>query len=176
MIVHYLPNSENTKTSKFFDTIHMYLENQKTSFPFVVDGASIKGRNGWVVGGPKEYLIEWFEKDWPNMFGAPSMDDVILNPKFHYYYFGIKIVSMEGDTKRRIQRSRPAAYADLFAMRKFVLDKLEIPKVPEGYWKNHVYYKFSDTEKRELIKKIIYYLKSRYNLIVTVDEIKQILF
>lgn len=176
MIVHYLPNSENSSTQSFFDTVHTYLESDQSKFPFIVDGASIKGRNGWVAGGPKEYLIEWFEKEWPNMFGAASMDDVILNPRFHYYYFGIKIVSMEGDTKRRIQRSRPAAYADLFAMKRFAFDKLEIPKVPEGYWKNHVYYKFTEKEMSDLVKKIIYYLRNRYNLVMNIDEIKKVLF
>ena len=175
MIIHYLPSAENTKTQTFFEIINKYLESDRTKFPFVVDGASMKGRNGWVVGGDKEYLIDWFEKEWPNMFGATSMDDIILNPRFHYYYFGMKIVSVEGDTKRRIQRSRPAAYADLLAMKRFVFDKLDITKVPDGYWKNHVYYKFTENEHIGLVKKIIYYLRNRYNLNMRYTEIRKIL-
>lgn len=175
ILVHYLPTSENSRTPKFFDIVHTYLENDNTKFPFVVDGASIKGRNGWVEGGTKEYLIDWFEKEWPNMFGAQSMDDIILNPRFHYYYFGIKIVSLEGDTKRRIQRSRPAAYADLLAMQQFITKNVEIPKIPTGYWKNHVYYEFTRDEKHKLIKNIIYYLKSRYSISKNYDELADIL-
>lgn len=173
MIIHYLPTTENTKTEHFFDKINMYFENKNTKFPFVVDGASIKGRNGWFHGGQKEYLIDWFEHDWPAMFGAVSMDDIILNPRFHYYYFGLKIVSLEGDMKRRIQRSRPASYADLFALKKFVNDKFDIPHIPDGYWKNHIYYKFTDKELNELVKKIVYYLKIRYSIKVEKSEIQK---
>lgn len=164
LIIHNLPNGANTQTPSFFNVIETYLENENTKFPFVVDGVSIKGRNGWVVGGDKEYLIDWFEKDWPSLFGAASLDDIILNPKFHYYFFGMKIVSIEGDTKRRIQRSRPASYADLLAMKFFVDDKLIIPPIPDGYWKSHVYYDFTEKEKQDLVKKIIYYMKFRYNI------------
>jgi hypothetical protein len=164
MIVHYLPTSEKTNTKNFFNLIETYFEKEKTKFPFVVDGVSMKNHNGWYVGGEKEYLIQWFEKDWPELFGAKSMDDIIINPKFHYYFFGMKIVSIEGDTIRRNHRSRPAAYADLIAMKLLVNSKLDIQKIPEGYWKNHVYYKFTDSEINELIKKTQYYLGSRYHI------------
>lgn len=175
LIIHYLPKSENTKSTAFFDIVHKYLENEKTKLPFVVDGASIKGRNGWAVGGTKEYLIDWFEKDWPNLFGAKSLDDILLNPKFHYYFFGMKFVSIDGDIKRRIQRSRPAGYADLLAVKYFVSDKLFIPKIPKGYWKNHVYYDYTPKEKSDLIKKVVYYMKIRYHKNITDNDVKKIL-
>jgi hypothetical protein len=177
LLVHYLPTGEKTKTENFFDKIYVHLENEKTKFPFIVDGASIKGRTGWCTEDncSKKYLVEWFEKEWPELFGAKSMDDIILNPRFHYYYFGMKIVSLTGDIKRRIQRSRPAAYADLFAIKKFVFDKLEIPKIPDGYWKNHVYYQFTEKEKNDLAKKTVYYLKARYHIDMKENDVKKIL-
>jgi hypothetical protein len=175
MIIHYLPSSDNTKSESFFEKIYTYLENDKTKFPFVVDGASIKGRNGWIIGGEKEYLINWFEKEWPAMYGSISMDDTILNPKFHYYYFGLKIISVEADIKRRGQRSRPAAYADLIAMQKLVYNNVVIPKIPNGYWKNHVFYEFSNKEKKELINKTIFYLRNRYGILTKNYEIEKII-
>jgi hypothetical protein len=175
LIVHYLPVDEKTKTKRFFELIETYFENEKTKFPFVVDGVSMKNHNGWFVGGEKEYLIEWFEKDWPALINASSMDDIILNPRFHYYFFGIKIISIEGDAKRRMHRGRPAAYADLIAMNLLVDNKLEIQKVADGYWKNHVYYKFTPKELSELVQKTQYYLGSRYRIKLDKNRIHDIL-
>ena len=168
LIVHYLPKS--AKTEDFFTLLETFFINAD-KFPFV--DISIKGYLGWETGGEKEYLIEWFEKEWPNLIGSDSMEDMIFNPKYHYYYFGMKIVSLEADTKRRIKRCRAAAYADIIALMMFTGQLIKIPQLPIGYWENHVYYEFTAEKINSMIKKIQNYLKLRYRLKLSIEEIKK---
>lgn len=176
LLVHHLPVQSSTKTNDFFAKLFDYFLDGPHHFPFIKDGVSIKGYGGWNIGGSKEYLVDWFEKEWPALYGSKSMDDTILNPSFHYYFFGIKLISVQADIARRSQRSRPASYADLFAIKKFVFNDIIIPKIPSGYWKNHVYINYSESEKKKLIKTIVFYLRSKYNLSYTIDHIKHILY
>lgn len=160
-------------TNNFFEKIYFFFEDPLTNFKFIE--LQMKGHGEWFEGGKKEYMIQWFEKDWPELFGARSLDDAIINPKFHYYYFGIKIISMIADIKRRIKRSRAAAYTDLIAICKFTNQKIDIPKIPEGYWQNQTYTVYNEKEISILIKKIIWYLRSRYSLNLSADEIRSYL-
>lgn len=164
---------ENPITPDFLNKFVYYLEDDKTRFPFL-DG-NMKGRKGWYKGGELEYRIDWFEREWPNMYGAESMDDTILNPKFHYYFFGIKLMSMKADVKRRLVRNRPAAYADLIALQMLTGEDIKFDKLPEGYWKNHIYYKFTEKEITELQKKIVWYLRKRYSIHIELEEVKKII-
>jgi len=52
--------------------------------------------------------------------------DIIFNPKYHYYFFGIKVVSLDYDLKYRAKRRFPKNVADLIITQ----DKLNI-KVPK---------------------------------------------
>lgn len=169
--VHYLP--EKSKTKDFFELVHYFLENSGTQFPFVLDGATIKNRSGFEKGGEKEYLLEWFNKEWPSLFNSRSMDETVLNPRFHYYYFGIKIVSAYADLQRRFKRSRPAAYADIIALIILCDVKMIIPPIPKGYWKNHIYYKMTETELTVLYKKIKFYLQQRYGIRLEIPQIME---
>lgn len=163
---------KNSKTANFFELIEEFILNKDTRFPFI--DASIKREKGWHAGDIlSEYLEEWFEKEWPALYNAPSMDDTILNPKFHYYYFGVKIISMQADIERRIKRSRAAAYADLIALITFVDPNIKIPTLPSGYWESHVYYEFTEEKICSLFKKISNYLRYRYNIKMSIDEVKK---
>lgn len=175
LLVHYLPEESRTKTRKFFEQINRYLEDERSRFSFLVDGVSIKGHNEWCINCAKSYLVDWFEKEWPELIGARSMDEIILNPKYHYYYFGMKLVSLDADIARRNHRNRPAAFADLFALQKFAFPDLKILPIPEGYWKNHVYYKFNEKEIKELLDKTLYYLNNRYKITMNIEDIKKVL-
>jgi hypothetical protein len=170
LIIHHLPSYLNTS---FYEKIKYQLIDESTKFPFIE--ASIKGTGEWITGGQKEYLNEWFGKEWPEMYGSKSMDETILNPRFHYYYLGIKIIIVNADIKRRIQRSRAAAYADLIAFIKLIDNTLKIPNMPKGYWKNHIYYDYTPSEINIQYKKISFYLKKRYNIKMHVDDIQKLI-
>lgn len=146
----------------------------KNRFSFI--DVSIKQENNWITpNGISEYLHDWFDIEYPALFGAKDMEDVIFNPRYHYYYFGMKIICLQADIQRRIKRSRPAAYADLIALMLFNNQKIEIPPFPEGYWKEHVYYEMTNEEKKKIINTIKFYMRKRYHVDMDITEIKKIL-
>lgn len=175
LLAHYLPDGGHTQTPDFYDKINIYLENDKTKFPFIVDNVTMRTRGKWQITGEVSYLEQWMNHDWPALVGAKSMDQFILDPKFHFYFFGLKIVMWTADIERRKERARSASYADLIAMKRFIFNGVEIPKIPQKYWKNHVEYEYTPQEINKMLKTTIFYLRSRYNINMDFNEIKRIL-
>lgn len=171
LIVHHDPT--NTKTDNFFKTIHHYLGEEETKMP--IFDLHIQGFYEWSIGGKKEYLFDWFGKEWPNSYGSKSMGHTIFDPKYHYYYFGIKIISFKAFLKRRIKRARPSSYADLYAMKQVLNVDFTIPSIPQTYWKFQKEYVYTEQEIKVLYKKIVWYLRRRYGLKVTVDDVKKLI-
>lgn len=171
LMIHHLP--KKSKTSKFDNKINHFFDDETTKFTFV--DYSMKGKGGWVEGGEKEYLLNWFDKEWPSMYGSKSMSDTILNPKHHYYYLGIKLISTKADIKRRIQRNRAAAFADLIAMMEYLHIDIDFPKFPKGYWSAHKYYEFTSQAIKKLLKTTSFYLYKRYNIRKSPEEIEKII-
>lgn len=137
-----------------------------------VGDLSIKGYGTWVKGGLKEHLDDWFLKEWPNMFKAEDYEDMIFNPRYHINIMGMKVICMEADLVRRMVRHRAAAYADLIAYNYFMPIKVKIDEPPKSYIVGHKEELYNTADKlRDLIRKIRNYLKSRYELVLTNDEI-----
>ena len=135
-----------------------------------------KGIGEWVKGGVDERLDTWFLKEWPNLFGANDYEDMIFNPRFNINFLGLKVIGFEEDLKRRETRSRAASFANMIAIKYYNIKNVEIPKVPEEYYQQHVlkFYKTSD-EKNLLFLKINSVLKHRYRLKLKLSEIAEYL-
>lgn len=163
---------EKSETKDFMKKVDKYLENDQTKFPF----ADILMRNkGKCLLNKYDHLCKWYLDAWHNHFGSESIEETILNPRFHYYYFGIKFICIKADIKNRINRTRPAAYADLIAFKTFINEKQMIPHLPKGYWQQQVYYDITDEYVNVLYNKIKWYLKKRYGLNFSIEEIKKII-
>lgn len=167
----YLGSSQKTNTEKLDDLIKKAFVDQGTKFNFV--DVSYKKDGIWYAGNEVKDNQEWFETEWPNMYDAKNMDETFLNPKYHYYYFGVKIISMIADFKRRVQRARAAAYADLIALDRIIHVQIDIPPVPKTYWSAHEFKEYTEKDIYTLYKKIQWYLRKRYNLFLEIDEIKK---
>ena len=152
---------------------------------FIEDGAirgglfgfldfTIKGFSEWK--DDNSYKNDWFLKEWPNLVGSKGYDDIIFNPRYHINFLGIKIGSLETDLKRREKRSRAPSYADLIAIKYYNIKNIEIPKIPQEYYQNHIlkYYKTTD-DKKLLFIKIKNILKYRYNIELSLLEIAKYL-
>ena len=87
-----------------------------------------------IKGGESEkyWPLHWntWLDEWARKSGAKYFEEVIACPKFHFYYLGIKVISLNCDIQRRIVRNRPRATADLIALRKrYLIPKF--PKIPQ---------------------------------------------
>jgi len=160
----------NYGTEKVPDIVRKFLISDETKFPFI--DVHIKNNNKWYANdNHQEYLSEWFDKEWPCLYDAPSMENTILNPRHHYYYCGIKLISMRADITRRIKRNRAAAFADLIAISMFTNIELPIIKLDTGCWKEHVYYEYTDQEIKKMLKTVKYYMKKKYHTKMSIEEI-----
>lgn len=152
----------------------------------------VKNTSNW-----PNYWNTWLDS-WAQKSGAKYFEEILGNPKFHFYFLGIKVISLHCDVVRRIERNRPRAIADLISLRKRYQYKILIPAIPE----KSIKYISIDDKSEEDIKKlideggilnelnkeisnevivdqskfintIIYVLQTRYKMIFTIDEIKR---
>ena len=152
----------------------------------------IKGTEKW-----PHYWDTWLDI-WAQKCGAKYVEEILGNPEYHFYYLGVKIISLHCDLVRRIERQRPRAYADLLSFRKRYAYKIDIPSIPKNSWKYIKLSAISESEKDALIKKggvideenqeikleeeincdkflgtIIYALKENYRMDMTISDIKR---
>jgi len=179
--IHTIDNENKMKISDYF--------NSKENIDY-----SIKGTQKWPT-----HWDEWLD-EWANKCGASYFEEILGFQDYHYYFCGIKIISLDVDIQRRIVRERPASYTDLIMINKKLDKNITLPKIPlknirylkldqlkedekEKYRiSNHEY----DSEKREykietkidkskFVNTILNYLKHRYETEMTQDEINKLL-
>jgi hypothetical protein len=149
----------------------------------------------------KYWPLHWHSwlDDWARKSGAKYFEEVVSCQRFHFYFLGVKVISLNCDIQRRVVRNRPRATADLIALRKrYVIPKFPKIPIPESFK-----YEFqsvkdkTEDEIRELIRNgaeyihenkevkitlkndvdkfintVIWALKERYKMIFTVDEVR----
>lgn len=123
---------------------------------------SMQGTKGW------ESYWKSHLNNIAQLVGENNFNNLVLNPKYHYYYNGNKYLNLTIDTQKRLLRLRPRAYADIIATNKLLSLNTKLPKIP----KSVPYYK--DEIDPTIFKKTIQYaLKSRYNITLTLSEIDE---
>lgn len=153
---------------------------------------NIKNTEKWPL-----YWDIWLD-EWAIKCGAKYFEDILCNQKYHFYFLGVKIISLECDIIRRIERNRPRAVADLIALRKRYHFKINIPPIPKKTKKyisitdkspveiktlidsggilnekNKEILVENDSDIDKFIGTIIYALQTRYKMIFTTEEIKK---
>ena len=58
---------------------------------------------------------------------AADYFDLVFNPEYHFYFFGIKIISFDYDLKYRAMRRFPKNVADLLITKDKL--KIQVPKI-----------------------------------------------
>jgi len=120
------------------ELINKYFLNNNTKFCFI--DATIKNTKLWYV-----YANDW-EKNWLNLVGVNTFEEIVDNPKYHYYFLGLKIMTLDVDIHRRIKRDRPKAMADLILIKENQLIEFEMPSIPDKMYK---YFKLDDKDKNK---------------------------
>ena len=152
----------------------------------------IKNTENW-----PDYWNTWLDI-WANKCGAKYFEEILGNPAYHFYYLGVKIISLKCDIVRRIERARPRAIADLIALRKRYPIPISIPSLKDKIQKYISIKDKSPEEIQELISNggilneqnkdicievkqnihktietIIYALNTRYKMTFTVAEVRR---
>ncbi len=127
-----------------------------------------------------------YTKDWNNAlqtrakkYGATSYNELVYNPKYHITYMGIKILDIKYDLMKRVDRARPASIADLVVIRllypKLLSNELYLPLVTTQYNENSKKNVSENVIPMKIISTVGYYLKIRYNIILSQNMLKHIL-
>lgn len=131
----------------------------------------LKGYGEWASGEKKEYLNQWFDKEWPNLYGSANLEETIFNPKFHFYFLGLKIISYKADIARRVKRNRSTAYTDLLMLDYFNGMIITPDPLSRKYWVNNELKEYSDYDLIGLIIKVVKYIVRWHKLIISARRI-----
>lgn len=107
----------------------------------------------------QDYILQFLDKI-GYIFDKVKYRDIIFDPKYHFYFFGIKMHKIELEIIKRIYRFKPAAWADLVIIKEKLGYPIVFPKIPDNikhYYKNAVV-------QKTLIETIIFYLNKKYGI------------
>lgn len=123
---------------------------------------SMQGTKGW-----ESYWKAHLNKI-ADLQGETNFNNLVLNPKHHYYFNGDKYLNLSIDIQKRLLRLRPRAYADIIATNKLLNLNTKLPKIPKSvphYRDNIDPIVFKSTIK--------YALENRYNIKITLSQIDE---
>lgn len=127
-------------------------------------------------GGSSQTNEDWLKvlDDRAIGYGASNFNELIINPKYHYYFMGVKFLRLKYDVITRLSRGRPAQITDLLILRQLydLSYKLAVPKFTKMYDESTK----KDVEKpvdyQKFINTVKYYLQKRYYINLSLSEVK----
>ena len=122
--------------SEIQDKLKIFKESE---FDFI--DYSIKGTEKWPI-----HWDVWLD-EWAKLANAKYFEEILGNDKYHFYFLGVKIISLECDIVRRIKRMRPAAMADLTILKERYSIPISIPSIPTTIIK---YVKMEELTEKEI--------------------------
>ena len=146
---------KNLETYKKFFNI-----SSKDYLPFI--DFALKGTSRY-----EDYLDEYY-KYLSYIIGADNINNVILDPKYHYYFFGLKIPILEFDIIKRLNRYRPKSISDIILYSIYTNKKIKIPQIPttKKVFDNNGIAKYVNINKNKFLEQILRYLKQN-KIIIT---------
>lgn len=168
------PKLSKSKTPNLDKEVNAIAINPKTKLHFI--DLSSPGYDDWIPKERREHWNRWFLSEFPKAFGAKNMDEVIFNPKFHFYFMGLKLIYWNADIVRRQLRKRPASYADLIAINQLTNQKVEIPPLPKTFYRTVGVQNTLNTPEKinKFLNSISLRLRERYNIIMSVENLKKL--
>jgi predicted RNA methylase len=140
----------------------------------VVDATVWNGTRYLPDDNKLDYKAQWLNTDFPRLYGAQSMEETLFDPRFHFYWKGLKFISLDATIAKLTSRARPSGYTDLL-----ILNKIGVPiqfpiHVPEtSIMQGRVYDYTTKAGQQQLLKTIQYYMKSWHNQIVSLQDLQK---
>ena len=132
-----------TKNNDFDDRYNKLYDVSSNSFLPCID-ISYEGSKAY-----EDYTIIFYDK-LGYIFDKIKYEDVVFNPKYHFYFFGLKMHLIEFEIIKRIYRFKPSAWADLVMIKKKLNYPIVFPKIPEK-----IKYSVNKIDKIRLIETIL---------------------
>ncbi len=158
---------KKVKTQNFYEKIDKFLLDENTKF-FFTDGYTKNYKEGkyW-----RNFYKTW-HVEWAQLFGAEHISETIFDPRYHYYFMGMKMMLLDADLTRRNVRYRPAAIADLIMVNKLLNKNIKINMIEKESLK------LGEVKKiipNEFLKIVQSWLVRRYQTKISIDELKKLI-
>jgi len=129
---------------------------------------SIKNTEGWNDKWENEL------NNRAKILGANDYNNLILDPKFYYYFLGIKFLRLKYELIIRQSRGRPAQTTDLLIIhRMFNMSyTIDIPKETKMYDEELKKDIITPVNKEKYLSTMKYYLKERYYINISIENIE----
>jgi endonuclease/exonuclease/phosphatase family metal-dependent hydrolase len=117
------------------------------------------------------------------LFGASNYNDLLEDPKYHYYFMGVKMLNLEYEIMVRNIRRRPAQLVDLLIINRLLFMnynskkknakalKIELPLETSVFDENTKKDIVTPINKNKYLQTCIHYLQKRYELYLTIDQV-----
>lgn len=151
-----------TKKNKNFDEKYnqLYDVSSNSFIPFI--DISYEGSKAY-----GDYIIKFYDK-LGYIFDKIKYQDVVFNPKYHFYFFGLKMHLIQFEIIKRIYRFKPSSWADLVMIKNKLNYPIVFPKIPEK-----IKYRNNKIDKDKLIGTILFYIKTRYYMSMKKEDIEE---
>jgi len=121
-----------------------------------------------------DYKAQWLNIDFPKLYGANSMEETIFDPKFHFYWKGLKFISLDATIAKLTSRARPSGYTDLLMLSKIgvpVQFPIRVPttSIMQGYTYDYT----TKAGQEQLLRTIQHYMKTWHNQTVSTHELQK---
>ena len=144
--------------------------------PDNIDNFKVKDELDITYKGTKEYNDNWEKalNDRAVSYGAKDYKELIINPKFHFYFMGLKFIRLKYDIMTRFSRGRPAQITDLLILRQLynLKYKLEIPKTRTEYDTTLKKDVTKEVDPDKFLSTVNWYLKKRYFIDISLENTK----
>lgn len=69
------------------------------------------------------YKIQWFIHKLPYLVGAPDIYTMLINTKYHFYFMGIKCISIDANIERSLSKSNWQSFLDIYLLK--IINKID---------------------------------------------------
>jgi len=154
----YPAKKKDSSFNKLYD--NLFDVTSKSFIPFV--DISYNDSKAW-----QDYILQFLDKV-AFMYNKVTYKDIVFNPNYHFYFFGIKMHLIELEIIKRIYRYKPSSWADVVMIKEKLKYPIHFPKIPK-----HIKYYYKNVLNKDyLIDTIVYYLRKNYGVKKTKEEIE----
>lgn len=129
------------------------------------------------IKGSEQWNDEWEKtiNERTKKIGAKDYNDLILNPKYHYYFMGLKFLRLKFELMIRESRGRPAQTVDLLVIHRMfdMAYKVEIPQETSIFNKEKNITETNKVNKQKYLSTMKYYLHERYYINLETSDIEK---
>ena len=95
--------------------------------------ASVYSAKGWCDHGGRplaDYTNSWYTYEWPRLAGANNIENIFDDGLYHFFWLGVKFMSVELVVLRLKMRARPSSLTDLIALNAINGLSIALPCLP----------------------------------------------